>query len=706
MKRLFLILSLGMALTCGAENKYSASARYNFATERPSRSAEVYRLIVEHNPEMTAEEARAYGLTVHSWRSRTALLSGTKEQFDALGRHSGIRSMSAPQSLATANNLARANSGIDAIHIPTQGSATKSYTGAGVVTGLYDIGFDFEHPAFCTASGKSRIAGIYHVVDGDSIVEYSAADLPDDFKTDSNESSHGSHVLGTMASTHLNEYGGMAPGADIAIACGPLDDYSIAMGCDRIVQYAKTQNKPCVLNLSLANLAGPHDGTEPFDLFLSDLTEDAAIVVAAGNYAGNNQSVTHHFTPTDTAFRSFVYPISWMNTIHGTVGVWSDSSQPLTLKIALANIKDKIVLKEYEINPSQEAMPLVIATDDLKKAQFNIPTVSDSIFSLAFEDSYLAILPQVVGSGRHGYYLFYNITLRESDKKSHAFGIEVFGKNGQRADIYADGVYTLLRNMKMEGWSEGRDDMPLSSMACAKGIVSVGAYTVRNSFTYADGSERHFDTLDMDKIAAWSSYGQLLDGRKLPHVAAPGAAIVSLLSTPFHKTNTDDFLRPAHTQTIDGIERYWTMMYGTSQASPVVAGGIALWLEADPMLSSEEILDIISKTSNTDETTPHLAWGAGRFDAYAGLKEVLKRQSNLPELSVDNHQPLLEITGASTFRLTSSSPLGYVSVSDLSGRVRWHTLSHDNNIDINLHHLPHGLYLLRCGNHTFKLTIN
>ena len=41
-------------------------------------------------------------------------------------------------------------------------------------------------------------------------------------------------------------------------------------------------------------------------------------------------------------------------------------------------------------------------------------------------------------------------------------------------------------------------------------------------------------------------------------------------------------------------------MKGTSQASPYMAGVAALWLEANPNLTHEEIKEIATKTANND----------------------------------------------------------------------------------------------------------
>ena len=63
-------------------------------------------------------------------------------------------------------------------------------------------------------------------------------------------------------------------------------------------------------------------------------------------------------------------------------------------------------------------------------------------------------------------------------------------------------------------------------------------------------------------------------------------------------------------------------------SSPVCAGGVALWLQADPTLTFDDVKSIIEETADKDEFVtngiyPAAKWGAGKFNAMAGLRKVL-----------------------------------------------------------------------------------
>ena len=97
-------------------------------------------------------------------------------------------------------------------------------------------------------------------------------------------------------------------------------------------------------------------------------------------------------------------------------------------------------------------------------------------------------------------------------------------------------------------------------------------------------------------------------------------------------------------------------------STPVVGGTIALWLQANPKLSPDDVREVIKKTSRRltadDAPLPNNQWGYGEIDAYKGLVEVLRMQSDgLDEIS--DYQPSgarFSMSG-SDLRITFGRPL-------------------------------------------------
>lgn len=83
----------------------------------------------------------------------------------------------------------------------------------------------------------------------------------------------------------------------------------------------------------------------------------------------------------------------------------------------------------------------------------------------------------------------------------------------------------------------------------------------------------------------------------------------------------------------------WNYNSGTSMSTPAVAGGIALWLQARPSLTPDEVKELLYATSRRPDATldyPNNLYGYGEIDVYKGLLRLLNLTS-VPDLST--HQP-------------------------------------------------------------------
>lgn len=127
---------------------------------------------------------------------------------------------------------------------------------------------------------------------------------------------------------------------------------------------------------------------------------------------------------------------------------------------------------------------------------------------------------------------------------------------------------------------------------------------------------------------------------------------------------------------------------GTSMASPVVAGIIALWLQAKPDLTPEEALAAIQQTSTHPDNTmayPNNTYGHGQIDAYQGLLYVLDLPSRIPDLSMNQPQGV-------TFRVENR--MLYVDFGD----------AHPKRITLNVYALDGRRLLTRSGRDRINLS--
>lgn len=139
----------------------------------------------------------------------------------------------------------------------------------------------------------------------------------------------------------------------------------------------------------------------------------------------------------------------------------------------------------------------------------------------------------------------------------------------------------------------------ISSPGIHPQIITVGAADDRRTVDRRD-----------DRVASFSSRGPTLDGVAKPDLLAPGTNIVSLRSWCSYLDRSLSENR---------VGDHYFSMSGTSMATPIVAGIVALMLSADPTLTPDQIKQRLLKTSYSLHQ-PVNDQGAGQVDAEKALQ--------------------------------------------------------------------------------------
>lgn len=159
--------------------------------------------------------------------------------------------------------------------------------------------------------------------------------------------------------------------------------------------------------------------------------------------------------------------------------------------------------------------------------------------------------------------------------------------------------------------NEGPDENTHNPYAKAPWVISVGAGTKDGALAdfSSRGTEGVGGTFEMD--------GKQWTWKDEPTVVAPGVDIISTrviaplsgLSAP----KDIQMIAPEHLP-------FYTVMSGTSMATPHVAGITALLLEANPNLTPDQVKQIIQDTATP--MAGHQSWevGAGYVNAYEAVK--------------------------------------------------------------------------------------
>ena len=162
-----------------------------------------------------------------------------------------------------------------------------------MVIGIIDCGVQLDHINFYDKDGNLRIKRVWNqpINTGTPPEGYSYGSeykTEEEIKTaqyDDTYETHGCHVLGIAAGSYKeNNFHGVAPETDIVVVSYNYNDQSIEWnsisdGLKYIYDYADSVNKPCVVNISLGDVYGPHDGCSILDQVCDALQGEGKLLV-------------------------------------------------------------------------------------------------------------------------------------------------------------------------------------------------------------------------------------------------------------------------------------------------------------------------------------------------------------------------------------------------------------------------------------------
>jgi subtilisin family serine protease len=563
------------------------------------------------------------------------------------------------------------------------------YKGKNVLIGIIDTEFDTRHPAFLDSNSVTRFIALWDQNDstnsknnqyGYGTIKFKN-ELTNDTAFGTKGSFHGTLMAAAATGSDLKSgFYGAAPEALLAGVCYDYsNDLSLINAIAWIFSLADSIGVPCVISMSIGVSAGPHDGTSELDSYIDKVSAPGRIIVGAAgndgearahvlfNLEANTEPLGTWITPqTNTTDKDTFY--TWR------IDLWGEPQNPFQLSTQL-----------FSNNKNQLYEETSFITVGNKRDIYKPDTVvidGDTIF------------------------WFINAERSSLNSKPHA-EITVFGENPDyRVGIRVQSATTTkihgwnmhkksLEDFDMDHYVTGDNNYSINEVGgTSKSIIAVGSYMGRSALKLWNGEIIPGGEKDtILKLAGFSGRGPTVDGRIKPDITAPGIKVVSAMSSHISEWGRTVYW-PFHPKPYG----WYGPATGTSISAPIVAGTVALLLQADPTLTCDKVRTALQISASKDQftgplTKPDNTWGGGKLNAIGALDYVLGLPPALAQNRIIVSKNLKISVNSHTIHIDNLPKNSQIQFFDLFGRIV-RTSTGENN----LMKMPemNGDYILIC----------
>jgi subtilisin family serine protease len=588
--------------------------------------------LIKVTPAINEEQLKALNVNIGTKAGNVWTAQIPETNFNDFILINGIEYIQLDEPIYSNLDMARKTTHVDSVHAGI--NLPMAYTGKNVIIGILDVGLDYTHPAFYDTLGNVfRIKRVWEQKsNGTPPAGFSYGhELTDSLSivTDSTDNvlqTHGTHVAGIASGSGYGspisgKYRGVAYESDIVMVgiTPPSSQWTnagmsdIIDGMSYVYNYAASNNKPAVVNLSWGCTVGPHDGSSLFSQACDNLTGAGKLfVISAGNNGTNNVHVKKSFTTTDTLLKTVVNFSTSFPQKKTWLDIWGDVSQLFKVKLSLYNLTTLVTETRF------------FTLNGTSLDTFLVGNLNDTCyFKISLIASDYNLKP-------HALIDVYNKTTRKLCLTVQANAGTVHAWEG-----YVDkssGIYGSFSSGGIIGATTGNADYTIGEMACTNSAITIGAYASKVDYTDIAGTPHSYNSyVNVNKFVPFSSHGPTIDNRIKPDITAPGltiASAVSVFDTAYTATGSakTDVVR-SFVSPLNGQTYYYGEMSGTSMSSPMATGIVALMLQANPLLTPGQVKSIIIQTAIKDTyttATPNpVLWGAGKINAYQVLKQLI-----------------------------------------------------------------------------------
>lgn len=494
--------------------------------------------------------------------------------------------------------------------------------GTNVVVGIIDFGFDFTLDDFRNPDGTTRIAFFWdqiltpqagehsptrfvHGVEYDRARINQALSSADPFaiiRHDLEPGSHGTHVAGIAAGNGragdanfpAGQYVGVAPGATLVLvqpASGDAqttftDSVHVTEAVAYVFDKAAELGLPCVINMSLGQNGGSHDGESLVERAIDRLLEQPgrAMVVAAGNEhvfrghasgtlaVGQTRSLQWKYGGGLPLPSGGVLPPGFGDFTPNEMEIWYSPRDRFRARIVAPDGESTAPVQPGETEVHTFAGGETAFIDSERFTVLN----GDARF-------YIEVSPPGMPGGR----------VRAGVWRVEIEAVEV---HDGRFDAWIErDARRSTNNFADQSFFAGTDFDPVMTLGTPA--------TTRRGIAVAN-----YDHV-VQSPSDSSSRGRTRDGRTKPEVAAPGTRIFSS-----HALGGRAVSPPGN-----GVHPMRLEMSGTSMSAPHVAGIVALMFEKNPRITAAQAGKMLIAAAEPPVGVQPFdaAWGFGKVDAEA-----------------------------------------------------------------------------------------
>ena len=460
---------------------------------------------------------------------------------------------------------------------------------------------------------------------------------------------------------------------DSTFSAGVLD------GVMEIFKKADILDKPAVINISQGTHIGAHDDTSLLEQGIDNAVNGEyvsggksygrAVVAAAGNenivadVLGIASSLAGGIhvgfnVPSGSSYARRL----WVLQISTTSGVYAPGRTPLIIDAWFGSGESDNCKLAANVYPFSDAMGGSTTTSDAVLGTGDIALSSDNVSnSIQSSDKKVGIItssdssdsqnnkPRMLiayGPGDSGSW-----SDIQTDASSTGYVLDVIVRaNGGACDgnMWIEGGGTYVNFMKGldtgsydvgdggngDGYKikNGDSNMTVDIPATASKVIAVGAYLQEKPYgsgtsKWTDSNGVTYDATDIDEDSdayvnggtvgsrcPFSSLGPTADGRTKPDILAPGDPVISTMASGYSLAS-DSPLK---------VDSNHFKLQGTSQASPQVAGFVALLFQKNNKLTADEVKTAITGTAASAMVVGKAdnSNGYGKLDAVSSIDSI------------------------------------------------------------------------------------